>query len=731
MTMTSNIAFVYGALRAGMVLLAGLTALAGAVPAAAQDHHPQVATLVKNLDQPSGPDIRTVLSRNQDGLMQGFRTGSNRGGYELESIWLYVRDTHESRYMTIRARGVSRCCDAPQGREPHARATERLCAQRVEGGCQHLPGARHRLLVRARLRLRLRQRQLGTVRHHLQRAEDGGDEPGWSIHDRMRFRRPDAGWFRDNNEADSDSGTPEPLPRLPDQIVSTPRDGRTYHYGEHIDIALTFNVAVYVPERGSSIAIRVGDTADGSNYRAAEYHSGSLTNRLVYRYQVQLGDADSDGISVDAGSPNSGFGGTVPTIVASFGLLPVHDYYPGVADARGHEVSGEFHVHDVAITSTPAHEDGYRVGEDIDVTVKFSIEAYATEASVLAIRVGDSAPGNYRPAQYVSGSGTDRLTYRYRVQLDDYDADGISVDAGGPPSGFGGTLPTTSPELGSVPVSRHFSRVPDDAGHTVDGSFRVTGVAITSKPDRGDTYRTGEEIEVTMNFSADAYTSDSVVAIRVGDSAPDNYRPARYVSGSGTDKLIYRYRVQSTDHDADGVSVDVGGPPSGFGERVPTTSPELGSVPVDRRYPGVPDHAGHKVDGAVIVLFGAPAYVIAEGGPAVPVTVLLTADPAGEVVIPITATPGGGATPADYTVAPTVLVFAPGETRSTVTVAAIDDSEVDGGESVRLGFGTLPAGVRHGNQLTVFVIEDNDGFDPIVNITDGRRQPSRAASASR
>ena len=706
-----------GGLRAAAALIAGVAAFAGALPAAAQDHHPQIATLVKNLDQQSGPDIRTVLSRNQNGLMQGFRTGPNRGGYELESIWLYVRDTHESRYMTIRAEVYRdaamrhKVATLTRGQlndyahnewkagantylEPD---TEYWFVLDCVSGCANDNWA-----------------QFGTT---YSEAEDGGDEPGWSIHDRMRFRRPDAGWFRDDNEAlrIRIRGRPSPYRAYRTEIVSTPRDGRTYHYGEHIDIALTFNVAVYVPERGSSIAIRVGDTADGSSYRAAEYHSGSLTNRLVYRYQVQLGDADSDGISVDAGGPNSGFGGTVPTIVASFGLLPVHDYYPGVADARGHEVEGEFHVHDVAITSTPAHEDGYRVGEDIDVTVKFSIEAYATEVSVLAIRVGDSAPANYRPAQYVSGSGTDRLTYRYRVQLDDYDADGISVDAGGPPAGFGGTLPTTNPELGSVPVSRHFPRVPDDAGHTVDGSFRVTGVAITSKPDRGDTYRTGEEIEVTMHFSADAYTSDSVVAIRVGDAAPDNYRPARYVSGSGTDTLIYRYRVQSTDHDTDGVSVDVGGPPSGFGERVPTTSPELGSVPVERRYPGVPEHAGHKVDGAVIVLFGAPAYVIAEGGPAVPVTVLLTADPAGEVVIPITATPGGGATPADYTVAPTVLVFAPGETRRTVTVAAVDDSEIDGGESVRLGFGTLPAGVRHGHQLTVFVIEDNDGFDPIVN----------------
>ena len=259
-------------------------------------------------------------------------------------------------------------------------------------------------------------------------------------------------------------GRPSPYRAHKTEIVSTPRDGSTYHHGEHIDVALTFNTAGYVPPSGSVIAIRVGDSADGSNCRAAEYLSGSQTNRLVYRYQVQLADADEDGISVDVGGPNSGFGGTVPTIVASFGLLPVIDYYPGLADDHHHRVDGSLHVHDVAITSIPAHEDGYRVGEDIDVTLTFSTEAYATGDSVIAIRVGDDGP-SYRRAGYVSGSGTTRLTYRYQVQLTDFDADGISI----PSSGFVRELPTTSPALGSVPVSRDYSGVDEDAGHTVDG----------------------------------------------------------------------------------------------------------------------------------------------------------------------------------------------------------------------------------------------------------------------
>ena len=52
-------------------------------------------------------------------------------------------------------------------------------------------------------------------------------------------------------------------------------------------------------------------------------------------------------------------------------------------------------------------------------------------------------------------------------------------------------------------------------------------------------------------------------------------------------------------------------------------------------------------------------------------------------------------------------------------MTAIDDGEVDGGESLRLSFGTLPPGVRAGGQESAFVvIDDNDGFDPIVSIAD-------------
>ena len=149
-------------------------------------------------------------------------------------------------------------------------------------------------------------------------------------------------WKRDSNKTlrIRVEGRPSPHRAYKTEIISTPANGRTYRYGENIDIALTFNTDVYVPEDDAWIVIRVGDAANGPNSRVAEYLSGSDTNRLIYRYQVEFDDADANGISVDEGGLDTGFVGSVPTIVASSGLLPVERYFPGVADDPIHKVDG-------------------------------------------------------------------------------------------------------------------------------------------------------------------------------------------------------------------------------------------------------------------------------------------------------------------------------------------------------------------------------------------------------
>ena len=580
--------------RTGAMFLAVVATLVVSVPVRAMEYDPPVTTLVTNMEQPSGSDKVVCLSEGQDGLLQRFTTGPNQNGYELTSILLYVRDTHESRYMTILAglyHGDTKVADltkagslndfahnewlAPADTYLQPSTTYYFLLDCVEG-CANDNKA-----------------QFGVT---YSRDDDEGAEEGWTIADRMGFRIPDDKWYYDPNKIlrIRVKGRASPHRAYKTEIVSTPRNGDTYRYGENIDIALTFNTKVYVPEDGSEIGIRVGDAADGPTYRAAEYLSGSQTNRLVYRYQVQMGDSDANGISIDEGGPDAGFVGSVPTIVYSFGLLPVENYFPGVADSRNHKVDGSLHVTDVEITSRPAHGDGYRLDEEIDVTLTFSFEAFV---------------------------GSD----------------------------------------------------------------------------------------------------DSVIAIRVGDD-DSNYRSAKYASGSGTKRLVYRYRVQFTDFDANGISVDVGGARSGFGGALPTTSPDLGSVSTSRDYPGLADDAGHKVDRSADASFDVGTFTVSEGGTAT-VTVELDPDPDRSVTIPIVAAVGDGATVDDYALSTTSLTFARGETTTSFTVTATDDSEDDDGESLELSFGTLPAGIRAGSQATATVtIADDDGAatGQTVTISVGR-----------
>ena len=113
-------------------------------------------------------------------------------------------------------------------------------------------------------------------------------------------------------------------------------------------------------------------------------------------------------------------------------------------------------------------------------------------------------------------------------------------------------------------------------------------------------------------------------------------------------------------------------------------------------------------DPPITVSFAQLAYDVAEGANRT-VTVNLSADPERTVVIPLTATNQGGASGADYSV-PTSVTFDTGETTKDITFTAAQDVIDDDGESVLLGFGTLPSGVIvRAITETVVSITDDDG----------------------
>ena len=83
-------------------------------------------------------------------------------------------------------------------------------------------------------------------------------------------------------------------------IISTPRFDNTYLRGEHIEVAVYFSEEVSVSTVSGSpqLFLALGDDPANLAEKAAAYHSGTGTLRLVFRYTVERSIRDTTGINL-------------------------------------------------------------------------------------------------------------------------------------------------------------------------------------------------------------------------------------------------------------------------------------------------------------------------------------------------------------------------------------------------------------------------------------------------
>ena len=140
-------------------------------------------------------------------------------------------------------------------------------------------------------------------------------------------------------------------------------------------------------------------------------------------------------------------------------------------------------------------------------------------------------------------------------------------------------------------------------------------------------------------------------------------------------------------------------------------------------------------DDDVAVSFERTAYSVDEGDVGT-IRVQLNRAPGRTVTIPITTTDQSGATSSDYSGVPTGITFLSGDTSRIIFFAATRDDINDDNESVRLGFGTLPAGVFAGAARHATVsINDADGTIippplPVVSLSSGRLTVNESMSVT-
>ena len=253
-------------------------------------------------------------------------------------------------------------------------------------------------------------------------------------------------------------------------------------------------------------------------------------------------------------------------------------------------------VHGARITSSPAFGDTYEAGEVIEVEVDLVDPGQVTGSPTLALRVGSRLRQVNWASEGAPSScqgGHKALRFRYTVQADDRDADGIGIP-GNALALNGGAIATadgTAARLAIAPVS-------DDQRHKVDGSKatppRADGMGISSSPQDREAYGAGEEISIWISFLPRVkVTGSPTLAIDVGGQVRQaGLDPLRYREASRT--LWFSYTVQAADRDADGISIAADALALNGGGIRSTAGTD---AVLDLGGLAIANAAGHKVDG--------------------------------------------------------------------------------------------------------------------------------------
>ena len=320
--------------------------------------------------------------------------------------------------------------------------------------------------------------------------------------------------------------------------VSILEGNRAYKVGETVNVAITFDMNVTVAGGVPTLLLETGVTD-----RFATYVSGSGTNSLIFSYTVQAGDvsADLDYHSTGALQLN---GATLKSAASDDALLtlPTLGGANSIAGQKAIVIDGVVPT----ISSVTAPPDGtYITGQNLDFTVNFSENVLvSTVGGTPRIEVTLDTGGTVY-ADYVSGSGGSALVFRLAVASGQLDSNGITLSSSVQPNG------------GSIRDGAGNDAVVALNGVAGTGNVNIDGVAptvvsVTTPPDGN--YKAGAVLTFTVNASEALQTGGLPPRLVLDVGGVTRY--ATYVSGSGSDALVFQYTVLAGHNDGDGIAVN-------------------------------------------------------------------------------------------------------------------------------------------------------------------------------
>lgn len=322
-----------------------------------------------------------------------------------------------------------------------------------------------------------------------------------------------------------------------------------YNAGEKITFSMTFSEKVYVTGTPKFVMdLTTGGAVD------VTYVSGSGTTLLSFAYTIANTVSDTNGFDgitspIDVGT------GAIEDVVGNSANLDFSALVAAVITYSSNvQISGQYPY--VVNVTVPANGT-YVANDNLDFILEFDRPVNVSGTPYMEVVIGT----NTRQAQYLSGSGTELITFRYTAVPGDVDSNGISV-TGSIVQNAGNIVDTAAPAVSyfanvlnnsfTVPsttgvILNALQPQPISVSRNVDSTSAIWGTALDN------VWNIGQELLITVGFNTGMYVNQTSGTPSITLTVGSTSREATYLSGgNGQTSLIFRYVIQEGDLDTDG-----------------------------------------------------------------------------------------------------------------------------------------------------------------------------------
>ena len=489
--------------------------------------------MVQNLGETDNGYVNLGFGSNK-ALSQGFTTGSNAGGYELQGIGINIEGSSSS--FPDGPTSVSVAVHADSSGQPGAKLFDLVSPTEFAAGHSFFEAPPGTLLTPNTSYVLFWRYIDGTwsrLQKTLSDGEDSGALTGFSIAN-VFYRGADL----NNLSANSDSnaleiavyGEEATTPTVTAvALTSDPGLDSTYGIGDSVAATVTFDEAVDITG-APQLELDFAGAPKTANCAAA-----TNTTTMVCSRTVAENDLAPNGIAIAANKLTFN-GGAITLNGAARTAVLTHS---AVAIDPAHKVDG------VRPTLVTTGNDAPQTSADgTQVILTFSEDI----GSVTILNIGVTVGGVIGYIQGATATVSGRtVTLTLASFLTILYGEDVKLSLG----------------LGSVRDTVGNRNLAHPTFEAVTNNVRrppavITGVAITSDPGMDGIYATNDDIEVTVTFDqAVAVTGKPRILLQLGGGNRGR-RWAEYASGSGTAALVFSYTVLARDESAtNGIGVGI------------------------------------------------------------------------------------------------------------------------------------------------------------------------------